>query len=171
MVNMYLQSGDPAMAAAQGKRIAARVAAYGGPAVMIGDWNTEPTEAPALSLTASGMMHLCDSINEELPSRTRPSGRYIDFGLASMSAMPQRRWQTRGCADHDLVAYGWRVDAMEPTYCRQRARRLCVDEEVSEEAWQQHWHRGSTGSRGTEDGVNSTAGRGKGLRATFIKHL
>ena len=139
VVNVYLQSGDPVLAAAQGERIAARTKAYGGHAVIIGDWNAEPDQAPALPLTAGGAFFLCDEVMEMHPERTRPDGRYVDYAIATQQAVPQERVQHSGVADHDLVGYRWNVHELEPSYSRPPTRKLRKDATFTEEEWHDEW--------------------------------
>ena len=107
VVGNYLKRGDPALATAQGSRIGARMAAYGGPRVMIGDWNATPDLAPAIRCTATGALHSCDDAVGHKPAPTREGGRCIDYAVATSTAIPVERKQCVGSADHNAVAYRW----------------------------------------------------------------
>ena len=154
VVNVYLQSGDPYLAALQGKRIIDRTASTGEDLLSIGDFNATPDESPALPYTSSGMLFLADDAAGTRPTRTRKDGRYrwIVYALHSLHVVPQTRGQVEGIVDHDLVYLEFEfnkpcfacfacqpLNDHEPCFTCRPNVQLKIDSDLNSDGWDPVW--------------------------------
>ena len=84
---------------------------------LIGDFNTTPGEATVASMVAAGDFKIVDTSEDIEQPTCRPNqgvGRHIDYMIVSPSVHAHRDKQVVGPADHDMVIYEIKVEALEP---------------------------------------------------------
>lgn len=139
VVIIYLQSGDPYLAALQGKRIIDRAASTGEDLLIIDDFNPAPDEAPAIPYTSSGMLFLADDAADTMPIRTRKDGCWIDYALHSLHVVPQARGLVKGLGDQDFVYYEFEFSRLEPCYARRSSVKVKIECNINNDEWDPAW--------------------------------